>query len=45
MKKVKISLIVLDVLDINGAQSTLEHLADRLGIIQKGLGEYLERQW
>nr|CAH0105436.1 unnamed protein product [Daphnia galeata] len=39
MKKVKKSPMVLDVLNINGAQSTLQDLADRLGI----LGEYLER--
>ena len=43
MKKVKKSPIVMDVLNINGAQSTLQDLADRLGIIQKAPGEYLER--
>lgn len=44
MKKVSKSPFVLDVLNINGVQKTLERLAESLGKIQKALGEYLERE-
>ncbi|XP_007951321.1 cytoplasmic dynein 1 heavy chain 1 [Orycteropus afer afer] len=35
---------VMDVLNIQGVQRSLERLADLLGKIQKALGEYLERE-
>ncbi|GEM09361.1 cytoplasmic dynein heavy chain 1 [Rhodotorula toruloides] len=44
MKKVFKSPLVLDVLNIPGAQKSLERLADLLSKIQKALGEYLERE-
>jgi dynein heavy chain 1 len=44
MKKVSKSPMVLDILDINGVQHSLEDLAHLLGKIQKALGEYLERE-
>ncbi len=44
MKKVFKSPFVLDVLNIQGVQKSLERLADLLGKIQKALGEYLERE-
>lgn len=44
MKKVSKSPFVLDVLNISGAQKSLERLAELLGKIQKALGEYLERE-
>lgn len=36
--------MVMDVLNIQGVQRSLERLADLLGKIQKALGEYLERE-
>ncbi|KAK3866515.1 hypothetical protein Pcinc_027959 [Petrolisthes cinctipes] len=44
MKKVSKSPMVMDVLNIQGVQRSLERLADMLGKIQKALGEYLERE-
>lgn len=44
MKKVLKSPFVLDVLNIQGIQKSLERLADLLSKIQKALGEYLERE-
>ena len=44
MKKVSKSPMVVDVLNIQGVQRSLERLADLLGKIQKALGEYLERE-
>lgn len=44
MKKVTTSPLVMDVLNIQGVQRSLERLADLLGKIQKALGEYLERE-
>ena len=44
MKKVGKSPMVMDVLNIQGVQRSLERLADLLGKIQKALGEYLERE-
>lgn len=44
MKKVYKSPFVLDVLNIQGVQKSLERLADLLSKIQKALGEYLERE-
>lgn len=44
MKKVSKSPMVMDVLNIQGVQRSLERLADLLGKIQKALGEYLERE-
>uniref|UniRef100_A0A336KP21 Dynein heavy chain, cytoplasmic n=1 Tax=Culicoides sonorensis TaxID=179676 RepID=A0A336KP21_CULSO len=44
MKKVAKSPKVMDVLNIQGVQRSLERLADLLGKIQKALGEYLERE-
>jgi len=44
MKKVSKSPMVIDVLNIQGVQRSLERLADLLGKIQKALGEYLERE-
>lgn len=44
MKKVTKSPLVMDVLNIQGVQRSLERLADLLGKIQKALGEYLERE-
>ncbi len=44
MRKVSKSPLVLDVLNIQGIQKTLERLADLLAKIQKALGEYLERE-
>ncbi|XP_065208173.1 dynein heavy chain, cytoplasmic isoform X2 [Planococcus citri] len=44
MKKVSKSPKVMDVLNIQGVQRSLERLADLLGKIQKALGEYLERE-
>jgi dynein heavy chain 1, cytosolic len=44
MKKVYKSPFVLDVLNIQGVQKSLERLADLLNKIQKALGEYLERE-
>lgn len=44
MKKVAKSNMVMDVLNIQGVQRSLERLADLLEKIQKALGEYLERE-
>jgi len=44
MKKVYKSPFVIDVLNIQGVQKSLERLADLLNKIQKALGEYLERE-
>ncbi|KZT42722.1 dynein heavy chain [Sistotremastrum suecicum HHB10207 ss-3] len=44
MKKVYKSSFVLDVLNIQGIQKSLERLAEMLNKIQKALGEYLERE-
>lgn len=44
MKRVSKSPKILDVLNIQGVQRSLERLADLLGKIQKALGEYLERE-
>ncbi|KII86419.1 hypothetical protein PLICRDRAFT_44012 [Plicaturopsis crispa FD-325 SS-3] len=44
MKKVYKSPFVLDVMNIQGVQKSLERLADLLNKIQKALGEYLERE-
>ena len=44
LKKVYKSPFVLDVLNINGVQKSLERLAELLNKIQKALGEYLERE-
>ena len=44
MKKVSKSPMVMDVLNIQGIQRSLERLADLLAKIQKALGEYLERE-
>ena len=44
MKRVYKSPFVLDVLNIQGIQKSLERLADLLNKIQKALGEYLERE-
>ena len=44
MKKVGRQPFVLEVLNISGAQKSLDRLADLLNKIQKALGEYLERE-
>ena len=44
MKRVGKSPLVMDVLNIQGVQKTLERLAELLAKIQKALGEYLERE-
>jgi dynein heavy chain 1 len=44
MKKVYRSPFVLDVLNIQGIQKSLERLADLPNTIQKAIGEYLERE-
>jgi len=44
MKKVSKSPSVMDVLNIQNLQKSLERLADLLSKIQKALGEYLERE-
>lgn len=44
MKRVSKSPLVIDVLNIQGVQKTLERLAELLSKIQKALGEYLERE-
>ncbi|KAG6866267.1 hypothetical protein C0991_006854 [Blastosporella zonata] len=44
MKRVYKSPFVLDVMNIQGIQKSLERLADLLHKIQKALGEYLERE-
>ncbi|KNE70419.1 hypothetical protein AMAG_14553, partial [Allomyces macrogynus ATCC 38327] len=44
MKKVYKSPFVLDVLNIQNIQKSMERLADLLTKIQKALGEYLERE-
>ncbi len=44
MKKVSKSPMVMDVLNIQNVQRSLERLADLLAKIQKALGEYLERE-
>ena len=36
--------MVMDVLNIQGIQRSLERLADLLSKVQKALGEYLERE-
>ena len=38
------SRMVMDVLNIQGIQRSLERLADLLSKVQKALGEYLERE-
>jgi dynein heavy chain 1 len=44
MKKVYKSPFILDVMNIQGVQKSLERLSDLLNKIQKALGEYLERE-
>ncbi|RKP08503.1 dynein heavy chain [Thamnocephalis sphaerospora] len=44
MKKVYKSPFVMDILNIQNIQKSLERLADLLSKIQKALGEYLERE-
>ncbi|KAF2072162.1 hypothetical protein CYY_006521 [Polysphondylium violaceum] len=44
MKKVSQAPLVLEVLNIERIQSSMERLSELLGKIQKALGEYLERQ-
>ena len=44
MKKVYKSPFVVDVMNIQGIQKSLERLAELLNKIQKALGEYLERE-
>lgn len=44
MAKVSKSPLVFDVVAINNIHKTMERLADALAKIQKGLGEYLERE-
>ncbi|PFH54718.1 hypothetical protein AMATHDRAFT_72478 [Amanita thiersii Skay4041] len=44
MKKVYKSPFIIDVMNIQGIQKSLERLADLLNKIQKALGEYLERE-
>ncbi|KAJ3973292.1 dynein heavy chain protein 1 [Lentinula raphanica] len=44
MKKVYKSPFVIDVMNIQGIQKSLERLADLLNKIKKALGEYLERE-
>lgn len=44
LMKVTKSPLVMDKLNIQGVQRSLERLADLLGKIQKALGEYLERE-
>ncbi|KAK9240220.1 dynein heavy chain, N-terminal region 1-domain-containing protein [Lipomyces kononenkoae] len=44
MRKVAKTPNVLDVLNIPGARSSLDRLADLLAKVQKALGEYLERE-
>jgi dynein heavy chain 1, cytosolic len=44
MKKVYKSPFVIDVMNIQSIQKSLERLADLLNKIQKALGEYLERE-
>ncbi|KAG9023665.1 hypothetical protein FRB95_012647 [Tulasnella sp. JGI-2019a] len=44
MKKVYKSPFILDVMNIQGVQKSLERLAELLNKIQKALGEYLERE-
>ncbi|KAH9486661.1 Cytoplasmic dynein 1 heavy chain 1 [Psilocybe cubensis] len=44
MKRVYKSPFILDVLNIQGVQKSLERLAELLNKIQKALGEYLERE-
>ncbi|KAH7104763.1 dynein heavy chain [Auriculariales sp. MPI-PUGE-AT-0066] len=44
MKKVYKSPFVIDVMNIQGVQKSLERLKDMLQKIQKALGEYLERE-
>lgn len=44
MKKVTKSRKVMDILNIQGIQRSLERLADLLNKVQKALGEYLERE-
>jgi dynein heavy chain 1, cytosolic len=44
MKKVYKLPFVLDDLNLQGIQKSLERLADLLNKIQKALGEYLERE-
>eukprot|EP01116_Phalansterium_solitarium_P005286 TRINITY_DN1679_c0_g1_i1.p1 TRINITY_DN1679_c0_g1~~TRINITY_DN1679_c0_g1_i1.p1 ORF type:complete len:4594 (-),score=1709.56 TRINITY_DN1679_c0_g1_i1:318-14099(-) len=44
MKKVTKNVLILEVLQLEGLQKSLERLADLLVKIQKALGEYLEKQ-
>lgn len=44
MAKVSKSPLVFDVLGLSGILKTMERLIEALGKIQKGLGEYLERE-
>ncbi len=44
MKKVYKSPFVIDVMNIQGIQKSMERLADLLNKIKKALGEYLERE-
>ncbi|KAF9220433.1 hypothetical protein BS17DRAFT_769367 [Gyrodon lividus] len=45
MKKVYKLPFVIDVMNIQGTQKSLERLADLFNKIQKALGEYLECEW
>jgi dynein heavy chain 1 len=44
LRKVYKSPLVLDVLNINGIQTSIERLSDMLGRVQKALGEYFEKE-
>lgn len=44
LRKVYKSPLVLDVLNINGIQGSIERLADMLGKVQRALGEYFEKE-
>ena len=44
LSQVTKSRMVMDVLNIQGIQRSLERLADLLSKVQKALGEYLERE-
>ena len=44
MKKVEETPLVIDILNMPQVLQSLEQLADLLAKIQKGLGEYLERE-
>ena len=44
MKKVNVTRLLIEVLNYEGIQKTLDRIADTLTKIQKALGDYLERQ-